>query len=84
MVLAGLASVTKQDGEPYEEFVQRDVNNSLGRAVKIADMCDNCEMSRISDPSEADHARVSPNIKRPCVAFANSHNPDGAIRGVAS
>jgi (p)ppGpp synthase/HD superfamily hydrolase len=58
-VLRGLASVTKQDGETYDAFVKRAAGNPLGRAVKIADMRDNCDLSRISHPSEVDRARIA-------------------------
>jgi hypothetical protein len=57
-VLKGLESVTKRDGETYEDFVKRAADDPIGRAVKLADLQDNCDLSRISTPSERDFARI--------------------------
>jgi (p)ppGpp synthase/HD superfamily hydrolase len=57
-VLTALNSVTKRDGEAYEDFVRRAADNPVGRAVKLADMEDNCDLSRISSPTERDFARI--------------------------
>jgi (p)ppGpp synthase/HD superfamily hydrolase len=57
-VLTALNSVTKRDGEAYEHFVRRAADNPVGRAVKLADMKDNCDLSRISSPTERDFARI--------------------------
>jgi (p)ppGpp synthase/HD superfamily hydrolase len=57
-IIAGIDSVTNRPGEDYETFVRRAGSNPLGRSVKLADLQDNCDMSRISAPSEKDHARV--------------------------
>jgi (p)ppGpp synthase/HD superfamily hydrolase len=57
-VLAALDSVTKRDGETYEDFVRRAAANPIGRAVKLADLQDNCDLSRISKPSERDFQRI--------------------------
>lgn len=43
----GVLSVTHRDGESYEEFVRRAGANPLGRAVKIADLIDNSNLSRL-------------------------------------
>jgi (p)ppGpp synthase/HD superfamily hydrolase len=57
-VVAALDSVTKRDGETYEDFVRRAAANAVGRAVKLADLQDNCDLSRISKPSERDFQRI--------------------------
>ena len=57
-VLKALDSVTKRDGETYENFVRRAADDPIGRAVKLADLQDNCDLSRIGNPSEHDVARV--------------------------
>jgi (p)ppGpp synthase/HD superfamily hydrolase len=57
-VLTALDSVTKRDGEAYEDFVRRAAANPIGRAVKLADLQDNCDLSRISKPSERDFQRI--------------------------
>ena len=49
-VLDGLRSVTKtSDEEDYNEFVQRALSNAIGRAVKIADIRYNLDVTRIGE-----------------------------------
>jgi (p)ppGpp synthase/HD superfamily hydrolase len=57
-IVDALQSVTKRDGEDYEDFVRRAVN-SIGRSVKLADLHDNCDLSRISRPSERNIQRIA-------------------------
>ena len=59
IVIEALRSVTKIDGEGYEEFVFRASRNPIGKAVKTADLVDNSDMSRISQPTERDHERLA-------------------------
>lgn len=69
-VMRGLRAVTKREDEEgkhsdpgYEEtymrFVRRAAADPIGRLVKIADLEDNCDLSRIAMPSEKDHGRVA-------------------------
>ena len=58
-VLAAVDSVTRRDGETYEDLVRRAGENPIGRRVKLADLRDNCDLGRISNPSEKDLARVA-------------------------
>jgi hypothetical protein len=51
--------VTKRVGEPYEEFALRAAANPIGRRVKLADLKDNCDLSRIANPSVEDHERIA-------------------------
>jgi hypothetical protein len=57
-VLAALDSVTKRAGEDYEAFVERAAANPIGRRVKLADLRDNCDLGRISAPTERDFVRI--------------------------
>jgi (p)ppGpp synthase/HD superfamily hydrolase len=58
-VLEALAAVTKRsDDTDYEAFVSRAAADPIGRRVKLADLHDNCDLSRIADPSDRDHARI--------------------------
>ena len=43
-ILAALDSVTKREGEPYEEFALRAAANPIGRRVKLADLRDNSDL----------------------------------------
>jgi hypothetical protein len=57
-ILAALDTVTKRDSEAYEAFVKRAAGNPIGRRVKLADLYDNSDMSRIPSPTEKDYARL--------------------------
>ena len=57
-IIEALRSVTKREGEDYEAFARRAATNRIGRCVKLADLHDNCDLSRIATPSEQDFQRV--------------------------
>lgn len=57
-VIEALRSVTKRDGEDYETFVRRAAANPIGRSVKLADLQDNADLSRIAAPSERQLALI--------------------------
>lgn len=57
-IIEALGSVTKRDGEDYEAFVLRAAANPLGRSVKLADLRDNSDLSRIASPSDNDLRRL--------------------------
>jgi len=57
-VLAALEAVTHREGETYEAFVERAAANPVGLRVKLGDLRDNCDMTRISTPTERDRARI--------------------------
>jgi (p)ppGpp synthase/HD superfamily hydrolase len=57
-LIEALLSVTKRDGEDYDAFVRRAAANRIGRQVKLADLDDNCDLSRIAAPSERDFERI--------------------------
>lgn len=63
-VVAAVEAVTKGPSDKgsgwaaYEAFVLRAAANPIGRRVKIADMTDNMDLSRIARPTEKDLARV--------------------------
>jgi (p)ppGpp synthase/HD superfamily hydrolase len=57
-IIEALNSVTKRDGEDYETFVRRASTNPIGRRVKLADLQDNCDLSRIAALSERDLERL--------------------------
>ncbi len=57
-VVRALDAVTKRNGESYEDFVRRAAADPVGRAVKLADLHDNCDLSRIAAPTARDLARV--------------------------
>ena len=59
-ILDGLRSVTKtSEEEDYNEFVQRALTNEIGRAVKIADIRDNLDVTRIGELRQKDMNRLN-------------------------
>jgi (p)ppGpp synthase/HD superfamily hydrolase len=57
-VLCALDCVTRRETESYEEFILRIAPNPLARKVKIADLEDNLDLSRIAHPTEKDYRRL--------------------------
>jgi (p)ppGpp synthase/HD superfamily hydrolase len=58
VVLTAIESVTKVPGESYEAFVERAAQNPIGRVVKLADLEENSDLSRIAQPSWEDLERI--------------------------
>lgn len=90
-VMAGLRAVTKQHDEEgkhsergyeekYKRFVRRAAKDPIGREVKIADLEDNCDLSRIASPKDNDHRRVERYIR----ALAWIHDEDAKARPMHS
>lgn len=57
-IVRAVESVTRRDDESYEEFVVRAGSDPIGRRVKVADLEDNSDVSRLATPGEADLARI--------------------------
>lgn len=62
-VLAALDCVTKREGEGYEAFVERAAGNTVAREVKLADLADNMDVTRLGGVSEKDCARLDRYVK---------------------
>ena len=58
-IIEAIDSVTRQQDEDYDEFIGRTTRNSIGSRVKLADLRDNCDLSRIANPSETDYQRIA-------------------------
>ncbi len=58
-VVDAVDAVTMRTGESYTEFVLRATLNPIGRRVKLADLEDNSDLSRISHPTEEDYERLA-------------------------
>lgn len=56
-VAAAVMALSRKDGESYKEFILRVKQNDLARRVKIADLKDNMDRSRIPNPTEQDESR---------------------------
>lgn len=58
-VVEAIDSVTKRESEAYDDFVDRAGRNTIGSRVKLADLEDNADVSRIAQPTEKDHQRIA-------------------------
>ena len=56
--LRALDALTRREGEPYYHFVMRAAANPIGIYVKMADLFDNCNISRIDRPGPRDLRRL--------------------------
>lgn len=57
-IIQAVDAVTRREDEDYETFVRRAGRNEIGRRVKLADLADNMELTRIKAPKPEDHARL--------------------------
>jgi len=57
-IIDAIESLTKREGEEYFDFIKRVKLNHLATKVKIVDLIDNSNLSRIPNPSQTDIERV--------------------------
>ena len=57
-IIDAVRAVTKTDGESRMQAARRAVQDPIGRQVKLADVSDNMDLSRIPDPTEKDYSRL--------------------------
>ncbi len=57
-ILSAIECVTKKDGEDYDAFIERIAQNPLAIKVKLADLEDNMDLTRLSKVTEKDLERV--------------------------
>jgi GTP diphosphokinase / guanosine-3',5'-bis(diphosphate) 3'-diphosphatase len=57
-VLAAIHALTKTTGEGRLAAAKRAGANPIARAVKLADVADNMNLSRIAEPTEKDFVRL--------------------------
>lgn len=63
-IIDALKAVTKDpqanlaNQDQYMAFIARAAANPIGRAVKLADLRDNCDLSRIAEPKDRDLSRI--------------------------
>jgi len=58
-VVEALRHVTKRDGESYQEFAERAGRHPIARQVKIADLEDNMDVTRLEAVTEEDVKRLA-------------------------
>lgn len=57
-IVEAVVALTRQEGEDYEDYVRRVAANPIGREVKLADLSDNMDISRIPHPTNKDWSRL--------------------------
>ena len=57
-VIDAIRALTKFDGESRIDAAHRAAQNPIARQVKLADVADNMDMSRLPNPTEKDYARL--------------------------
>lgn len=62
-IVQTVVDLTRKDGETYMDFIRRLSVNELAREVKIADLHDNMDVSRLNDIKENDVARLKKYLK---------------------
>jgi (p)ppGpp synthase/HD superfamily hydrolase len=58
-IVDAVLSVTRRDGESYENFVKRAAENPIGRVVKLRDIEDNLDVFRLNVVTANDAQRLS-------------------------
>ena len=59
-IIEALKTVTKHShDENYEEFIKRSLSNEIGRRVKIADLMENLDLTRLGKITEKDIKRIN-------------------------
>jgi (p)ppGpp synthase/HD superfamily hydrolase len=78
-VIGALVALTKADGEKYGDFIERVALNPLATRVKIADLHDNMNLSRLPNPTEHDinrvRSRYAPALARLSTATTSARTP---------
>lgn len=57
-ILWALDALTRLHKESYDDFITRILNNKIACHVKVADLSDNMDLSRIEKPSDKDYERI--------------------------
>jgi hypothetical protein len=78
-VLAAVNALTRRADETYEDFVLRAGRDPIGRRVKLADLRDNCDLSRIANPTRKDLDRVARYERAIAVLENRSQDPSPTI-----
>lgn len=58
-IINGVLSVTRNEGETYAQFIERANNDIYGSSVKISDLEDNMDITRLPDLKEKDWHRLN-------------------------
>jgi guanosine-3',5'-bis(diphosphate) 3'-pyrophosphohydrolase len=73
-VLAAIHALTKTTGETRLAAASRAAADPVARAVKLADVADNMNMSRIAQPTDRDYARLKVYEQVRCILLAEGRH----------
>lgn len=62
-IVDAILSVTRNEDENYEDFIKRSRLNPIGRQVKLHDLEDNMDITRLNELTEKDLYRLNKYIK---------------------
>ena len=62
-IIDAILSVPRNKGESYEDFIKRSKLNPIGRQVKLHDLEDNMDITRLNELTEKDLKRLSKYLK---------------------
>ncbi|MFT8352438.1 HD domain-containing protein [Clostridium saccharoperbutylacetonicum] len=57
-VITALDALSRRENESYDDFISRILYNKLACYIKLADLKDNMDLSRIEVPTERDYQRT--------------------------
>lgn len=57
-VCSAVVALTKKPGESYNQYLNRLNENPIARKVKMADLNDNMNLTRIKEPTQQDRERI--------------------------
>jgi (p)ppGpp synthase/HD superfamily hydrolase len=57
-IIDAIRAISKLDGEEIDDYLKRVESNRIALAVKLKDLKDNMDMTRISDPTDKDLERI--------------------------
>lgn len=57
-IIAAVLALTRQEEESYVDFIKRTKRDPVARIVKLGDLEDNCDLTRIPHPTETDCERI--------------------------
>lgn len=57
-VVGAIDSLTKREGETYQAFIERAARDPIACRVKLADLAENSDLSRLGEPSQKDLDRL--------------------------
>jgi len=57
-ILSVLDALTRRKNETYDEFIDRILRNKIACYVKLADLSDNMDLTRIANPTKKDYKRI--------------------------